>query len=86
MLAILLQVNSITDTGAVSADWTMTGAFIIIGMLLVFISSYMANQFVKALDSIKDELKDHKKKHDVHDENHSELKTEVRLIKQKINF
>ncbi len=85
MLAILLQVNSITDKGAVSADWTLTGAMIIIGFLLVFIAGFIGRSFILTLDTIKDELKEHSKMHDKHDENHQTLKTDFLLLKESHN-
>jgi len=84
-MTILLQVDSITNNGAVSAGWMLTGAFIMIGFLLVFIAGYIGKHFISALDTIKDELKESAKKHELHSEKHKDLETKVLLMQEVHN-
>jgi len=72
----------ITDSGALSASYTLTIAISIIGTLLVGISWLVANNLIGTLKKIDKKLQDHDKKHEDIEEKHHELKTELIIIKQ----
>jgi len=70
---LLQATNSITEGGAVSADYTLTIAFAIIGFLIVAIVGLVGRYFISALQSIKDEIKESHVRIDKRKDDHDEL-------------
>ena len=77
MVDQLQAAGTITEGGALSADYTLTVAFSIIVLLLLAISTLVANYFISTLKSIKEEIKNVHERINTREEEHEELKKNV---------
>lgn len=69
----MTELQTITTGGGISADYTMTLAFSVIGVLLIAISTLVANYFISTLKSIKDEIKNVHERINTREAEHDEL-------------
>lgn len=83
MNEILVQQQAITN-GALGAEYTLNGAFIIIGALLGLIGIIVGWTFIAALNAVKEEIKNIHKRIDTREEEHDELKENHNVMSRKI--
>jgi len=80
---IILQQPAITN-GALGAEYTLNGAFIVIGALLGLIGVIVGWTFVSTLNSIKGEIKNIHKRIDTREDEHDELMENHNVMSRKI--
>ena len=83
MNEILAQQQAITN-GALGAEYTLNGAFIIIGALLGLIGIIAGWTFISTLNALKEEIKNIHIRIDTREEEHDELKENHNAMSRKI--
>ncbi len=83
MNELLAQQQAITN-GALGAEYTLNGAFIVIGALLGLIGIIVGWTFISALNTMKEEIKNIHKRIDTREKEHDELKEKHNESHRKI--
>lgn len=80
----MMLAEAITPQGAVSADWILTTAFVVIGALITGIAWLVSRNLIETLKSIQAKLGEHDDLFQEHHNRHMTIEKDIALIKNDI--
>jgi hypothetical protein len=81
---MISQANAIVN-GAVSADWILTTAFVVIGALITGIAWLVSRNLIETLKVIQQKLEEHDEKFEEQHTLYMNVEKDIALIKQDIS-
>jgi len=80
----MIMIQAITNTGAVSADWILTTAFVVIGALITGIAWLVSRNLIETLKTIQAKLEEHEQRFDEHHTRHMTMEKDLAVMKSNI--